>query len=146
MQKPLLKVQISAVMPQWGRWRWSSTAGNSYVCLTQKFKHQFSRIFLSRYSITKLLQLPSYGDTGNQFLFVAVLPSLTQRIIYRDEIQLYELSFGITGKMSQAGNLTLKNACCYRTDVIAIPIKSQKRVGDDMLNLIFQNINAKLES
>ena len=83
---------------------------------------------------------------GNQFLFVARTFHLIQTIIHRDEIQLYELSFGITGKMSQAGNLTLKNSCCYRTDVIAIPIKSQKRVDDDVLNLIFLNINAKLES
>ena len=74
-----------------------------------------------------------------------MLPTLPKRILYRDQIQLYELSFGITGKMSQAGNMFLKNACCYRTDHIAIPIKSQNRVGDDVLNLIFLNINAKLE-
>ena len=75
-----------------------------------------------------------------------MLIAMPHRIKYRDQIQLYELSFGITGKMSQAGNLTLKSACCYRTDHITIPIKSQNRVGDDVLNLIFLNINAKLES
>ena len=75
-----------------------------------------------------------------------MLIAMPQRIKYRDEIQLYELSFGITGKMGQGGNLTLKNACCYRIDLIAIPIKSQKRAGDDVLNLIFLNINANLGS
>ena len=41
--------------------------------------------------------------------------------------------------MSQSGNLTLKSACCYRTDHITIPIKSQNRVGDDVLNLVFHS-------
>ena len=80
------------------------------------------------------------------FFFVAMLPTLTIRIQYRDKIQLYELSFGIAGKMTHAGSFTLKNAWCYRTDHLAIPIKSQNRVGDDVLHLIYLNINAKLES
>ena len=75
-----------------------------------------------------------------------MLPTLPKRFLYCDQIQLCELALRITVKMIQAGNLTLKNACCHRTDHIAIPIKFQKRVSGDVLNLIFLNINAKLGS
>ena len=71
-------------------------------------------------------------------------PRATQRVKYKDEIQLTKLSFELIGEMNRKGKINLINASSYSIDVIAIPLSSKTRLEDDILHSIFRNINEKL--
>ena len=75
--------------------------------------------------------------------FQFVIPRMTANL--QDDIQLSDLSFEVTGKRSQSGELKLIGVNFGSVGMIAIPIDFMAYDGENLLHSIFQSININLQ-